>query len=492
VSAAEPAALAVRRVSKSFEGLRALDQASLAVRPGEIHGLLGENGSGKSTLIKIIAGYHAPDSPVELAVGGRTAKLPLPPGRARELGIAFVHQDLGLIPSLSVAENLWLDELAARRDWWISWRLERDRACQALARFEIYLDPGQPVARLRPVERALLAIVRAVEEMRSGPAERGVLVLDEPTVFLPDPERRRLLALVRGLAGEGASVLFVSHDLDEALEFADRITVLRDGRSIATVATEELDRNSLAELMTGRPLEVAAARNSLSAPVAASVVGLTGDAVRSLSFDVRTGEVLGLTGLLGSGFDEVLYLLFGARPSRSGCLVLGGASYDTTSLTPARAVRAGMALVPADRELDASVGSLPIVDNVMLPVLDRYRTWLTLDRERMLRDTADLLSRFGVRPNEPRLPFRALSGGNQQKALLAKALNTGPRLLLLDGPTRGVDVGARAQIFGLIRAAAEAGAAVVCASTDREELDIVCDRVLVLADGRAVEERAGR
>src|SRR6266542_2220214 len=255
--AADVAALAVLHVSKSFGGVRALDGASLTLRRGEVHGLLGENGSGKSTLIRFLAGYHAPAPGAELEVGGRTAKLPLPPGRARELGIAFVHQDLGLIPSLSVAENLWLDELAARRDWWISWRLERDRARQALARFEIYLDPGQPVARLRPVERALLAIVRAVEELRSGPAEQGVLVLDEPTVFLPEPERRRLLALVRGLVGEGASVLFVSHDLDEALEFADRITVLRDGRAVGTVAVEELDRHSLAELMTGHPLEAA-------------------------------------------------------------------------------------------------------------------------------------------------------------------------------------------------------------------------------------------
>ena len=293
--------------------------------------------------------------------------------------------------------------------------------------------PGQPVARLRPVERALLAIVRAVEEMRSSSAERGVLVLDEPTVFLPEPERRRLLALVRGLSGEGASVLFVSHDLDEALEFADRITVLRDGRSIATVATEALDRRSLAELMTGRPL-----RGGDRASRAERICRRIGrwPRRRCCSQPLLRGsdrEVLGLTGLLGSGFDEVLYLLFGARPSRWG-LVLGGASYDTASLTPARAVRAGMALGPGggpgtrrERRIASDRGQRCDAPCTRpLPHLAQLHSIAS-----GCRDTAELLSRFGVRPNEPTLPFRALSGGNQQKALLAKALDTGPSLLLL-------------------------------------------------------------
>jgi len=481
----------VRHVSKSFGGIRALDAASLTVAPGEIHGLLGENGSGKSTLIRILAGFHAPDPGSELTVRGRRVGLPLQPGRARELGIVFVHQDLGLIPSLSVVENLRLGELAARRDWRISWRREHARAREALARFGLDVDPRQPVARLRPLQRALLAIVRAAEEMRSVRTVQGILVLDEPTVFLPEPERRRLFALARALADGGGSVLFVSHDLDEVRELADRITVLRDGRAVATVPARRLGHAALAELVTGRPPEAVTAREPPSARAGASVVGLTGDVVRELSFDLNAGEVLGLTGLLGSGFDEVPYLLFGAGPGRSGRLVLGNASYDIAALTPERALRAGMALIPADRGLHGSVGSLPVVDNLTLPVLDRYRSRLVLDRPKMLRDAADLLTRFGVRPNDPKLRFGALSGGNQQKALVAKALNAGPRLLLLDGPTRGVDVGARAQIFALIRGAAEAGASIVCASTDREELAAICERVLVFSAGRPVREAAG-
>jgi len=491
VREAEVTALEVREVSKSFGGVRALDSASLSLQPGEVHGLLGENGSGKSTLIRIIAGYHAPDPGAELAIRGRRIQLPLRPGQARELGIAFVHQDLGLIPSLSVTENLALGKLAARRDWRISWARERIRAREALARFDVDLDPRQEVARLNPTERALLAIVRAAEDMHSSRAKKGVLVLDEPTAFLPELERRRLYALARGLANEGASVLFVSHDLDEVLELTDRVTVLRDARTVCTLAAAGLKRETLAELVTGKPLPQTSMRKRPRQAPAVSVAGLTGTVVRDLSFNVSSGEVLGLTGLLGSGFAEVLYLLFGARTSRSGHLSLGSRSYDIATLTPDRSLRAGMALLPANRERDGSVGSLPVVDNVTLLVLDRYFDRLSLDRPRMLRDAASLLARFGVPPNEPMLPFRALSGGNQQKALLAKILDAGPRLLLLDGPTRGVDVGARGQIFALIRGAADAGASIVCASTDREELATICDRVLVLSGGRLSREFDG-
>jgi len=478
------AALAVRNVSKHFGGVRALDRASLTLLHGEVHGLLGENGSGKSTLIRILAGYHAPDSGAELAVAGRSERLPLPPGRARELGIAFVHQDLGLIPSLSVVENLRMSELAARRDWLISWRREYARAREALARFGLDLDPRQPVASLSPVARALLSIVRAAEELGG----KGVLVLDEPTAFLPASETRRLFAFVRELVGAGASVLFVSHDLEEVLELADRVTVLRDGRVVVTLGTAGLQRDSVAELMTGRPLDRGGARRKPAGRVAASVSDLTGEVARGVSFDIYQGEVLGLSGLLGSGFEEIPYLLFGAQRSHAGRLDLGHDRLDAATMTPHRALRAGIALLAADVEREGSVGSLPIVDHVTLPVLDRYATRIGLDRRRMHRDAARLLGRFLVRPREPGMAFRALSGGNQQKTLLAKAMNAGPRLLLLDQPTRGVDVGARGQIFALIREAAEQGACVICASTDSEELAAVCDRVLVFSGGRVEHE----
>jgi len=344
------AALAVRNVSKHFGGVRALDRASLTLLHGEVHGLLGENGSGKSTLIRILAGYHAPDSGAELAVAGRSERLPLPPGRARELGIAFVHQDLGLIPSLSVVENLRMSELAARRDWLISWRREYARAREALARFGLDLDPRQPVASLSPVARALLSIVRAAEELGG----KGVLVLDEPTAFLPASETRRLFAFVRELVGAGASVLFVSHDLEEVLELADRVTVLRDGRVVVTLGTAGLQRDSVAELMTGRPLDRGGARRKPAGRVAASVSDLTGEVARGVSFDIYQGEVLGLSGLLGSGFEEIPYLLFGAQRRHAGRLDLGHDRLDAATMTPHRALRAGIALLAADVEREAA------------------------------------------------------------------------------------------------------------------------------------------
>lgn len=482
--ATEVPALSLQHASRSFGGTRALDDAGFTVQPGEIQGLVGGNGSGKSTLIRILAGYHVPEQGAVLEVGGRRVSFPLRPGRARELGIAFVHQHLGLIPSLSIVENLYLDELAGGNVWRISWREARARARDALRRYGVDVDPQQIVAELRPPERALLAIVRAGEELRKHGDKKGILVLDEPTVFLAEPEAQRLFKLAHELTARGGSAIFVSHKLDEVLKLTQRVTVLRDGRVVGTFSTARLERHTLAELVAGAPIEAPAHREQQTGRIVASVKGLETDVLRDLSFDVHAGEVLGLTGLAGSGFDEVPYHLFGARGSRSGLLRLGDTTHDMATLTPDRAIRSGMALLPADRLGEGAVGSLPIADNVYLPTLDRYRSRLRLDRSQMLRDAAGLLARFGVRPCEPTLLFGALSGGNQQKALLSKALNAEPRLLLLDEPTRGVDVGARAQIFALIRQAATAGAAVLYVSPDRNELAAICDRILVLSGGR--------
>ena len=475
------AALEARRISKSFGGTRALERVGIVVERGELHGLVGANGSGKSTLVRVLAGYHAPAPGGSLTVAGRAVDLPLPPGRPRELGLRFVHQDLGLIPSLSAVENLRLDELAAARRRWISWSRERARARASFARFGVEIDPRAPVEQLTPVERALLAIVRAAEDAPT------VLVLDEPTAYLPGPERRRVHALLREIAGRGAGVLLVSHDLNEVRELTDRVTVLREGRNAGTLDAGAAEPRELAELMVGvgfesRPRSPARGRDTVS------IVGLTGETVRDLSLKVRRGEVLGLTGLTGSGFDEPPYLLFGARRARGGNLATSEGEHDLTEMTPLRAIEAGIALLPADRARDGAVGSLGVGDNVVLPVLDRYRRALGLDRGRLVRDAAALLRDHGVSPDEPGAAFEALSGGNQQKALVAKWLQTAPSLLLLDEPLRGVDVGARRQLVERIRGLAALGAAVLCASADGEQLDELCDRVLVLEDGKVVGE----
>jgi ribose transport system ATP-binding protein len=495
VEEAAPPRLELRKLSKSFGGTQALREVDLSLLPGEVHGLLGENGSGKSTLIKVLAGFHDPDEG-ELLIDGEPVKLPLAPGQFRGLGLSFVHQDLGLIESLSVLENLRMAELASSRSrFGISWRHERRQARETFERYGLRIDPTAIVAGLKPVERALLAIVRAIEEIRGVGTDRGVLVLDEPTVFLPREGIEVLFSLVRDAAAAGASVLFVSHDLDEVREITDRVTVLRDGALVGTVGTRETSESTFVEMIIGRQLaklgDVEHA-DLTERRVGVSVEGLSGSIVKDVSFQMHDGEIVGLTGLIGSGFEEVAYLLYGARSARAGRLVLRGHEIDLTRLTPTAATRSGIALIPADRKTDGSVGSLPVVENLALAVLDRYFNGVSLELRRMRRETRALMQEFDVRPNDPSLPYGALSGGNQQKALLAKWFQAEPQLMLLDEPTQGVDVGARQQIFGLIRTAVgERGMHVLCASSDYEQLSLLCDRVIVFGRGRVWRELVG-
>ncbi len=487
-------ALAFRNLSKSFGGQRALDGVDFHLWRGEVHGLLGQNGSGKSTLIKILAGYHAPDAGSALSVRGEKVPLPLPPGRFRALGISFVHQHLALPPPLSVVENLLVGRLAASHALALSWSAEAARARAVFARYGLDLDPLAPVAKLGAVERALRAIVRAVEEMRTAaPEGGGVLVLDEPTPFLPRRDVERLFALIRSVVSEGASVVFVSHDVDEVLEITDRATVLRDGRVAGSIETRGTSKADLVRLIIGRDLEPLVHGPPPTAARAGAIraEAVNADFIDDLSLEIGRGEVVGITGLLGSGYERVPYLLYGGRPARRGRLVIGTDALDLATLTPARAIRAGIVLIPGDRATAAAIGTLPITDNVTIPVLDTvFRAW-ALSRGGMARLAGELGRRFGVVPNHPALPLSALSGGNAQKVVLAKWLQTRPRLILLDEPTQGVDVGARQKVFEAIRAAAAEDAGVLCASSDYEQLAMLCDRVLILSRGRVAAELAG-
>lgn len=487
----------LRNVSKSFGGTQALSGVDLVVGRGEVHGLLGENGSGKSTLIKVLAGYHAPEAGATLEIGGRPVSFPLSPGAFRALGMSFVHQDLGLVGELSVLENLWIGELSASRTWRMPWRQLRARAREVFRRFGLELDPDSQVSELGSTDRALLAIVRAVEEMRASAAaeERAsaeLLVLDEPTVFLPRTGVDQLFAVIREIVARGASVLFVSHDLSEVREVTDRVTVLRNGQVAGAVATAEKSENELVELIIGRRLEVLEARRPApSQEVLMSVTDLRGGLVNGVSFDCYAGEVLGLTGLVGSGFADTVYLLYGALRSRAGEFTLAGEVYELRRMTPHRAITVGIALLPANRQRDGSVASLTVADNVMLPVLVEYAAGGALRVRELDRACRELLTSFDVRPPKPDLDFDALSGGNQQKALLAKWLRMGPKMLLLHEPTQGVDVGARQQITATLREAARNGTGMICASADAEQVASLCDRVLILGRGRITAELTG-
>jgi ribose transport system ATP-binding protein len=492
-----PPALEFSGLSKTFGGQQALRSVDFSVAAGDVHGLLGQNGSGKSTLIKILAGFHAPDPGATLRIGGQDVPLPLPPGGVRPFGVAFVHQHLGLIPPVTVLENLLLTRLSGwggiARPWAIDWARERTAARSLFERYGLDIDPGVPVSRLSSVERALVAIVRAVEEIAAGgPAKsgHGVLVLDEPTPFLPRADVDRLFTLVRRVVAAGASVIFVSHDIDEVLEITDRATVLRDGQVAGVMVTANATRDAVVSMIVGRRLQPGAPRSVAvgQGPAAVTVEKLSGAQVTDISLSLRSGEIVGLTGLLGSGYEQVPYLLYGALQAQSGTLMLGTERIDLTTLTPAAAIKAGLVLIPGDRPVAGGVGALPIVDNLTLPALtSRFRPFL-LRRGAMLAASRSLGERFGVVPNRPMLPLASLSGGNQQKVILAKWLQLSPKLILLDEPTQGVDVGARQTVYQAIRDAAAAGACVVCSSSDAEQLAEICDRVVVLGRGRIAAE----
>lgn len=495
--AANGDALVIRHLSKRFGGAVALDDVSLTVRRGEVHGLLGSNGSGKSTLIKVLAGFHTPEPGAEISLYGEKLHLPISGVDARAKGLAFVHQHLGLIPSLSVAENFFMGSLSTGHNWAINWRAAHRDARRIFESFGLALAPEAPVATLSAVQQALLAIVRAYEDIRIATKDHadrpGVLVLDEPTPFLPRAGVEQLFGLVRQCTGQGASVIFVSHDVDEVREITDRATVLRDGHLIDTVVTADTGTEAFVERIIGRTMEryAGAGKQRQAGAPAVIVRDLAAPGVGPVSFEIGAGEILGLTGLIGSGFDNIPALLYGARGGTSGYMEVADFDVDLKHLSPEIALSRGIAYLPADRLGEAGVGSLPVGDNVAMPVYHTLKGPLGLTDRNIQRHAARLGGEAGVKPNVPAMPLSALSGGNAQKALMAKWLQTDPSLLLLDEPTQGVDVGARQQIWDALDRTAAAGTPILVGSTDYEQLAQLCHRVLIFSRGHVVAELSG-
>jgi ribose transport system ATP-binding protein len=483
--------LSARNVSKTFSGRTVLRSLDLDVRRGEVHGLLGQNGSGKSTFIKILAGYHAPDDGATLAVAGQPVALPLDPSEPHVLGLAFVHQDLGLVPEMTVLENLRVGSFETGFGWRIRWRRERQHVREALARFGLeHVSPRAEIGTLRDVERAMVAIVRALERVRGHPG--GLLVLDEPTAYLPRDGVERLFHAVRTAAAAGHGVLFVTHRLEEVRALTDRVTVLRDGAHVETADTASLNERELIGRILGRSLgDLYPSAHHMRGEVALDVRGARGSVVRSFSLRAHRGEVVGLTGLLGMGQEQVPHLLFGSQRATAGELELDGRRRDLARMSPRQAIAAGIALLPANRLREGAAQAATMTENVTLPTLPAYFSGGVLNHRRERREVAAKLREFQVVPPEPGRVFAKFSGGNQQKALLAKWFATGPQILLLHEPTQGVDIGAKQQIFARIRDVAEAGGAVIIASVEYEDLAHLCDRVLVFRDGEVVAELSG-
>ena len=481
-------------MSKTFGGRTVLRDFKIEIARGEIHGLVGQNGSGKSTVIKILSGFHEPDHGTELEVRGKEVTFPISPNRVHDLGMVFVHQDLGLIESASVVENVRIGRYATRLGWRVPWREERRRVEALLRSYNINVAPDATVSSLRPVDKAMVAIARALgqatELVAAGDASEGVLmVLDEPTPHLPRDGVEALFDTVKRLAADGVGILFVTHRLEEILELTDTVSVLRDGELVSTHRTSELTTDALVEQILGFSLADLYPEPSHgdSENVVLRASNVRGENVVDFSCSVGRGEIVGLTGLVGMGWEGIPYLMFGAIPAR-GEVIVHDRTLDLHRLTPRRAISAGICLVPADRHgagvlLDASVS-----ENITLPTLGEYYKRGLLQRRREARRVRQLMEDFDVRPRHPTRPLATLSGGNQQKVVIGKWFETNPRVLLLHEPTQGVDVGARAQIFERVRAAADGGAVVLYASAEWEDLAHLCDRVLVFRNGRVASE----
>jgi ribose transport system ATP-binding protein len=483
-----PSALRLLGVSKRFGPALVLDDVSLELRPGEIHGLIGQNGSGKSTLIKVLSGFHRADSGAAVTPAG-AHPLPLSARELDGLGVAFVHQDLGLVDTASVADNIRVGRfVAARFSRRVRRRAEADAASRTLARLGSSLDPGMLVGALAPADRAIVAIARALQGHPDG---GGILVFDESTQSLPREVLAGFYATVRELAASGAAILLVSHQLDEVMELTHRVTVLKDGRVAADgIATAGTSRQGLTRLMLGADADTQRLHDAVPTTprdAALTARSLTARELRGLDLEVRAGEVVGITGTTGAGHDELPYALAGAARA-SGSVSIGGARLDLASAGPGDLVRAGLALVPQGRVTQGLALGLSVQDNLSVPRLrarsGRWRVTKDWQREEF-RWAVDSL---GIVPPRADLPAAALSGGNQQKLLLAKWLVARPSVLVLHEPTQAVDVGARRDILRALREAARNGAAVVVVSIDAEDLASACDRILIVRDGAVASE----
>ncbi|WET80889.1 sugar ABC transporter ATP-binding protein [Amycolatopsis sp. QT-25] len=477
--------LSVRGIVKTFPGVRALDGVDFDVEPGEVHCLLGQNGAGKSTLIKTLAGAHRPDGG-EISWQGEPVTLPSPVA-ALKIGIATMYQELDLVPGLSVADNIFLGrERASFGFTRIS--ESRTKAARLMARLgHPEIAPSTEVGKLSAAGQQLVSMARALAY------DAKLLVMDEPTAALAGEEVDNLFRIVGELTAEGVAIVYISHRLEELRRIGHRVTVLKDGKTVATgLDAKETPTADLVALMAGHKVEtVFGPRHQEHVDPDHEVLKVenltTVGEFENVNFTVHAGEVVGIAGLVGSGRSELLETIFGARKQDAGSVSVDGEPVRPGSVSAA--VKAGIGLAPEERKSQGLLLDLPVVHNVTLASLSKYATFGFTERGRELDDAGESLRRLDLRPADPHRVIRTLSGGNQQKAVLARWLVRGCRVLLLDEPTRGVDVGARAELYRLIEELAATGVAIVLVSSEIPEVLGLSDRVLVLREGRVLAEK---
>jgi rhamnose transport system ATP-binding protein len=482
-------------INKSFGAVRALKGVSFDLRAGEVHALVGENGAGKSTLIKIITGALQPDWPDSgsLSINGRQV-VENSPWLAKRLGVAAIYQQPALFPDLSVAENLALG--LERGGLWrrVNWRERNARARELLDRIGARIDPQTPAGSLTMPEQQLVEIARALGCSPEASPESGakILIMDEPTASLTDRETERLFKVIAELRAQGVGVIYISHRLEELFEVADRVTVLRDGETVATRAMNEVDRAELIRLMVGRELSAVFPKREVKiGETVLKIRNLSSRAagIHNVNLSVRAGEILGLTGLVGAGRTELARVLFGLLPSDNGSVLLLSPNAELNEVTidsPAKAVELGIAYLPEDRRRHGAILEMPIAANMTLAILDRISKLKFLDFKSEKKIAVDFAARLSVKTSATFAPAGALSGGNQQKVALARWLATDPRVLILDEPTQGIDVGAKSEIHRLMLNLAEAGMAIIMISSELPEILGMSDRIAVMRGGTVV------
>ncbi|WP_374569418.1 sugar ABC transporter ATP-binding protein [Ideonella sp.] len=487
--AATPPVLELSGLCKRFAGVQALRDVALSLRAGEVHALMGQNGAGKSTLIKVLTGVYTAEAG-EMRLGGQPIR-PGSPLEAQALGLSTVYQEVNLCTNLSVAENIFAGRFprhGAAGAWRIDWAKVHTDARALLARLNLDIDVTRLLGSYPVAVQQMVAIARALH------GQSRVLILDEPTSSLDAGEVARLFALLRQLRSEGLAILFVSHFLDEVYEISDRITVLRNGEFVGEYLTSELNAPALIAAMIGREFHA-----STATPVAAGATarhpllqaqGLARrGAVEPLDIELRAGEVLGLAGLLGSGRTELARLLFGLDRPDAGELRLRGQVLKLP--TPTHAVRHGLAMCPEERKAEGIVADLSIRENIALALQARLGVWRCLSPQKQQALAERFIQQLGIKASDADMPIGQLSGGNQQKALLARWLATEPALLILDEPTRGIDVAAKQDIMDQIRALADGGMSVLFISAELDEIARLSDRVMVMREQRKAGELPG-
>jgi ribose transport system ATP-binding protein len=485
-----PARLHVRALNKTFGSVQVLTDVEFTVLAGEIHGLAGQNGSGKSTLIKILTGLYTPDPGAEYQVDGHPVRLPVRWPEVHEAGVSVVHQDLGLLDQLTVAENICIGGFPTTP---VVGRIDRKRrdqlAARTLQRLGVDIEPSALVGSLAAPERAEVAIARAMRDHAPG---TGLIILDESTRALSGDDLARVHAMLRRITADGGAALMISHNLTELIHVTDRMTILRDGRLAgAGIRTRDLTEEDIARRMLGGQLQATVAGSAAGRPAqlpTISVTAVSGKQARDVDFSLAAGEILGITGLPGNGYEEIPYLLTGAQKATSGTIRTPTKTLDLTRGGVVGCLRAGVVLVPERRDRDGLAFELSLRDNINLPGLrQRGRPWF-VGRSWQSAAAEGAIHTLDIRPRDPLTLVKQLSGGNQQKVLLAKWLTMGPQVLVLHEPTQAVDVGARRDILHALRRAADAGVAVVLVSSEAEDLAAACDRVLIYSPGSGLHQ----